>query len=60
MFSGLEYYHELDVNSTNDWNSIFGEDDIKFIIHGYTDRVQFNKTGSVTFLHFSSFFKLIK
>lgn len=49
MFSGLEYYHQLDVNSTNDWNSIFEEDDIKFIIHGYTDRVQFNKTGSVTF-----------
>lgn len=55
MFSGLEYYHQLDVNSTNDWNTIFEEDDIKFIIHGYTDRVQFNKTGSVTFLHFSIF-----
>lgn len=57
MFSGLEYYHQLDVNSTNDWNSIFADDDIKFIIHGYTDRVQFNKTGSVTFFTFFFFFK---
>ncbi|XP_031626768.1 pancreatic lipase-related protein 2-like isoform X2 [Contarinia nasturtii] len=43
--SGLEYYYQLDINNTDDRNMIVQEDDIKFIIHGYTDKVQFNKTG---------------
>lgn len=43
-FSGFECYYHLDLNDTNVTNAIRG-DDVKFLIHGYTDRVQFNRTG---------------
>lgn len=44
-FSGYENYYRLDVNDRNATNAIVRDADIKFLIHGYTDRVQFNKTG---------------
>lgn len=47
MFSDLDYYYQLDMNNTDDRNMVSQEDEIKFIIHGYTDRVQFNKTGLI-------------
>lgn len=62
MHSGLDYYYQLDMNSTDDRNMIRLENDIKFIIHGYTDRVQFNETGLIsfsTFLFFFFFFLLL-
>ncbi|XP_055304651.1 phospholipase A1-like [Sitodiplosis mosellana] len=43
--SNMEYYYQLDLNNTDDRNMVIQEDDIKFLIHGYTDKVQFNKTG---------------
>lgn len=49
IFSDLEYYYQLDLNNTDDRMMVIQEDDIKFLIHGYTDRVQFNKTGSISF-----------
>lgn len=48
-FSGMEYYYQLDMNNTIEANNVIQKDDVKFLIHGYTDKVQFNKTGAVPF-----------
>lgn len=48
-FSGFEHYYQLDMNNTMEANAVIQKDDVKFLIHGYTDKVQFNKTGSVPF-----------
>lgn len=58
MSSGLEHYFQLDLNSTDDRRMILEEDDVKFLIHGYTDKVQFNKTGSLTLLLHSNLYSL--
>lgn len=43
--SDFDYFYRLDVNDTNATNAIIQGEELKFLIHGYTDRVQFNRTG---------------
>lgn len=44
--SGESYYYRLDKNNTVKNKMLFDAyDSIKFLVHGYTDRVQFNRTG---------------
>lgn len=44
-FSGSEFYHPLNVSDANRTMESIQDDELKFLIHGYTDRVQFNRTG---------------
>lgn len=48
-FSGSDFYRQLNVSNTNITQEYIQDDDIKFLIHGYTDRVQFNRTGNRNF-----------
>lgn len=44
-FSGDEFYYQLNISDTISTQENIQSDDLKFLIHGYTDRVQFNKSG---------------
>lgn len=45
IFSGSDFYHPLNMSDVNGTMESIQDDELKFLIHGYTDRVQFNRTG---------------
>lgn len=46
-FSGSDIYHPLNISDINGTMANIQDDELKFLIHGYTDRVQFNRTGKI-------------
>lgn len=45
IFSGSDFYNPLNMSDVNGTMESIQDDELKFLIHGYTDRVQFNRTG---------------
>lgn len=45
--SGDKYYYNIDKNSSDDRLFVDEYDSIKFLVHGYTDKVRFNETGKL-------------